>query len=105
MDKKELLKKVEIDLEIMMNGNEFDVRHLFGLSIWGSYPKNDQDLIAKMLFELSQVELKDQISISQSNQNLALQKYIKNGDKTVKKPTQVFPNEPVTINRGSRGNA
>lgn len=105
MTKEILIKKVESDIDVMIVGNEFDVRHLFGLTIWNSFPKKDQELIAKMFYETSQNEFKEQINVSQANQNLALQKYIKKGDKSIKKPVEIFPNEPVTVNRGSRGNA
>lgn len=105
MTKEILIKKVESDIDVMIVGLEFDIRHLFGLTIWGSFPKGDQELIAKMFYEISQNEFKEQIDVSQVNQNLALQKYIKKGDKSIKKPVKIFPNEPVTVNRGSRGNA
>jgi hypothetical protein len=105
MNKEALHKKVLNDIELMMVGNQFDIRHLFGLTVWGSFPKSDQDEIAKLFVELVQNELNEQIAISEANQNLDLQKYIKKGTKSVKKPIDVFPNEPVTINRGSRGNA
>ncbi len=105
MTKEILIKKVESDIDIMIVGNEFDVRHLFGLTIWSSFPKGDQELIAKTFYEISQNEFKEKIEVSQANQNLAIQKYIKIGNKSIKKPVEIFPNEPVKVNRGSRGNA
>lgn len=77
MTKEILIKKVESDIDVMITGNEFDVRHLFELTIWSSFPKGDQELIAKMFYEISQNEFKEQIVVSQANQNLSLQKYIK----------------------------
>jgi len=34
MTKEDLLKRVKTDIDLMINGNEFDVRHLFGMTAW-----------------------------------------------------------------------
>lgn len=56
MTKEYLVKKVQSDIDVMIPGNEFDVRHLFGLTSWASYQKSDQELIASLFYELSQSE-------------------------------------------------
>lgn len=105
MTKDELLKKVKPEINLMIKGVEFDIRHLFEITVWNSYPIKSQEEIASLFFELSKNELKDQIKVFKSNLNLSIQRYQKIADIDKDEPTEVFPNEPIKVNRGSRGNA
>ncbi len=105
MTKEELFVRVKSDIDVMVNGNEFDVRHFFGITAFNSYPKSDKEQIATLFEELSNDEFKDQIIVVKENSNLQLQVYKKIAEKKINEPKNVFPGEPVTIKKGTRGNA
>lgn len=105
MTKKDLLKRVQTDIDLMINGNEFDVRHLFGMTAWSSYPRTDREQIAIMFSELVSNELKECVEAIDSSADFKQRKYKKISEKAIKEAKNVFPGAPVTVNKGSRGNA
>lgn len=105
MIKEELLKRVKADIDLMINGNEFDIRHLFGLTAWLSYPKKEREEISINFYQIANNELKESIEVVDNNPDFQLRKYKKIGEKGIKEVKNVFPGAPVTVNKGSRGNA
>lgn len=79
MTKEELLKRVIAVIDLMVNGNEFDIRHLFGLTAWLSYPKKEREEIALNFYELVNNELKESVEVVNNEPDFTLRKYKKIG--------------------------
>ncbi|MDI9510768.1 MAG: hypothetical protein QM203_02155 [Bacillota bacterium] len=76
-DRNSLLGWVSPIITLMKKGTQFDVRHLFGITSWESFPLERKELIAQTFFDIANKELKESISICQLDDNLFIQRYTK----------------------------
>lgn len=105
MTKQKILKMIEKDIDLMIVGFEFDIVHLFGTTLWHAYNASEKEQVAKLFAELVVDDLKETIEVLETNKDLQKQMYKKVGSKPLPEPKEVFPDEPIKVNRTSRGNA